>query len=80
MRAKEFVVNINVPVSITLDADGSLKVNQQGTDSDDVEQGEGGTFVPPLQQKIELMKAGLGKQSNVIDQLIASDDDGPFEE
>lgn len=35
---------------------------------------EGGTFVPPLQQKIELMKHAAGKQGPVIDQITADDD------
>jgi hypothetical protein len=33
-----------------------------------------GTFVPPLQQKIELMKHAAGKQGPVIDQITADDD------
>lgn len=35
---------------------------------------EGGVFVPPLQQKIELMKHAAGKQGPVIDQITADDD------
>lgn len=31
-------------------------------------------FVPPLQQKIEIMKHAAGKESDVIDQLIADED------
>ncbi len=32
-------------------------------------------FIPPLQQKIELMKQAGGKQSKVIDQLVADEDE-----
>lgn len=74
MRAKEFVINI--PIHITMNSDGSVDV-QQPTDEPE-QTDEPGTFVPPLQQKIELMKATAGKESSVINQLIA-DEDEPFE-
>jgi hypothetical protein len=35
---------------------------------------DSGTFVPPLQQKLELMKHAAGKESDVIDQIKADDD------
>lgn len=76
MRAKEFI--INVPITITFPSDGGDP--EVATTKKDDAQDQEGVFVPPLQQKIELMKAGLGKESNVIDQLLSGDDDGPFED
>lgn len=80
MRAKEFV--INVPITITFPSDGgNPTVNSSNRESEtDTELDQEGVFVPPLQQKIELMKAGLGKESGVINRLLAGDDDGPFED
>lgn len=91
MRAREFTINI--PITIKLDSldDPQTPVvqtmavpvapkdavkNQTTTKSaDDI---EGSSFVPPLQQKLELMKAAAGKNSKVIQQLVA-DEDEPFE-
>jgi len=47
-----------------------------GNDTDEQSETETTTFVPPLQQKIELLKKSSGVQS-VFDQ---ADDDGPFED
>ena len=76
MRAREFVINIPINIKINGDGEPEISAGQEndGTENDtDV-----GAFVPPLQQKIELMKATAGKQSKVISQLIA-DEDEPFE-
>lgn len=68
MRAREFTINI--PVHITINGDGEPEVNMDDQeDEDDVT-----SFVPPLQQKIELMKHAAGKNSKVIDQITADDD------
>lgn len=74
MRAREFVINI--PINIKINGDGEPEISAGQGDEEGQE--EAGAFVPPLQQKIELMKAAAGKQSKVISQLIA-DEDEPFE-
>lgn len=77
MRAKEFIVNISVPVTISMNADGTVDVkhpNSEEETSDEVG-AEQPVMVPPLQQKIELMKANAGKSSEVIDQLTDDDSD-----
>jgi hypothetical protein len=74
MRAKEFVINI--PIHITLNGDGQPVISTDAKPEDQEDQA--GTMVPPLQQKIELMKAAAGKDSSVIDQLTADEDD-PYE-
>jgi hypothetical protein len=73
VRAKEFV--INVPINITISGDGEMAVS--GADPADDDATAQDTWVPPLQQKIELAKAALGKESSVIDQLV-KDEDEPF--
>ena len=76
MRAREFVINI--PINIKINGDGEPEIST-GQENDESENDtDVGAFVPPLQQKIELMKATAGKQSKVISQLIA-DEDEPFE-
>ena len=91
MRAREFV--INVPINIKINGDGDPEVSTldipDDNENDDImtpvknqstndKDAEVGAFVPPLQQKIELMKATAGKKSKVISQLTA-DEDEPFE-
>jgi hypothetical protein len=66
MRYKEFAINI--PINIRFGDDGSVDISTDD-DSRDSEDQEN-TMVPPLQQKIELSKAGLGKDSKVIDELL----------
>lgn len=72
MRAREFTINI--PINIKINGDNEPEITAVGQEDTETDS----TWVPPLQQKIELAKASLGKQSDVIDQLIG-DDDGPFE-
>lgn len=72
MRAREFTINI--PINIKINGDDEPEITAVGQEDPEADS----TWVPPLQQKIELAKASLGKQSDVIDQLIG-DDDGPFE-
>lgn len=69
MRAREFVINI--PITISLNGDGSVDVNAD-KEVDDAED-EQSLMVPPPQQEIELQKAALGKTSPVIDDLLAPD-------
>ena len=67
MRAREFTINI--PINIKINGDGDPEIEVSG-DNDDI----ASNFVPPLQQKIELMKHAAGKQGTIIDQIIADDD------
>ena len=76
MRAKEFTINI--PIHITLNGDGEPVVST--SKPEDGEMDSNPVFVPPLQQQVELQKAGLGKESPVIDKLIEPDDIGAPEE
>jgi hypothetical protein len=70
MRAREFTINI--PVHITINGDGDPEINMPGQEPE--ADNDSGTFVPPLQQKLELMKHAAGKESDVIDQIKADDD------
>lgn len=87
MRAKEFT--INVPINIKLGDDDEPEISTPSTTnvvrdvpiirhqdhSDSAEDDElGDVMVPPLQQQIELQKAALGKQSEVIDDLVDDDE------
>ena len=78
MRAKEFVINI--PISITMNSDGSVDVNQPGEDAVDPSQvTDPRRMVPPLQQALELAKAQVGKTSPVI-QSLTQDEVEPADE
>lgn len=70
MRAKEFMINI--PINITMNADGSVDV-KHGADAeepkDPSELDPNPVMVPPLQQDIEIKKAQAGKTSPVINDL-----------
>lgn len=68
MRAREFT--INVPINIKIN-DDNVEIETDDVE-DDCEQV--GDFVPPLQQKLELAKASLGKNSKVIHDLLADDE------
>jgi hypothetical protein len=76
MRAKEFTINI--PINIKINGDGEPEVAT--AEPVDGEMDSNPVFVPPLQQHLELAKAELGKESPVIDKLIAPDDIGAPEE
>jgi hypothetical protein len=65
MRYREF--SINIPINIRFDSNGEIEVDTN-TDKIDKE-----IMVPPLQQKLELAKAGLGKQSKVSNELLQDD-------
>jgi hypothetical protein len=66
MRAREFT--INVPITIKINGDSDPIVTQDESVDDDT-----GTFVPPLQQKIELLKKSAGVKSVFDDEDSAID-------
>jgi hypothetical protein len=66
MRYREF--SINIPINIRFGDNGEIDIE---TDEKDIEDKE--IMVPPLQQKLELAKAGLGKQSRVANELLQDD-------
>lgn len=74
MRAREFT--INVPINITINGDGEPDITAGQTDHDNHELQQNPVMVPPLQQSLELEKAALGKESPVIDKILADDDIG----
>jgi hypothetical protein len=67
MRAREFIINLPIRIRIG---------NDETADNvpADSEEPELDTMVPPLQQKLELMKRNAG-MSNVFDE---ADEDEPF--
>ena len=72
MRAKEFT--INVPITITINGDEDPVVSAGDQSEPELQQNP--VMVPPLQQGIELAKAGQGKESPVIDKITADDNIG----
>jgi hypothetical protein len=58
MRAKEFTINIPINIKINGDGEPEVSTGEEDTIDDNV-----GDFVPPLQQKIELMKKSVGVDS-----------------
>jgi hypothetical protein len=78
MRAREFTINI--PINIKINGDGEPEIStgdeQNQYDGQDLIPAEdvAANFVPPLQQKIELMKHAAGKTGDLIDQITADDD------
>jgi len=71
MRAREFI--INVPISIKINGDGAPEVNA-GNQQPPQDEPELDTMVPPLQQKIEILKKNAGLD-NVYDQQADEDDE-----
>ena len=69
MRAREFTINI--PINIKINGDGEPEIST----AQDAAEETGVNFIPPLQQKIEMMKAAAGKDSTILDQIISDDDD-----
>jgi len=61
MRAREFV--INVPITIKINGDGDPEVSADQSEQEP----ELDSMVPPLQQKIEIMKRNSGLP-NVFDE------------
>lgn len=75
MRAREFTINVPITIKINGDGDPEIDMPNKFDGQDPMDNDEVATnFVPPLQQKLELMKNAAGKQGNVIDQIIADDD------
>jgi hypothetical protein len=70
MRAREFV--INVPITIKINGDGDPEIS---TDQSEQEP-ELDSMVPPLQQKIEIMKRNSGLPNVFDDQ---DDEDAPLD-
>lgn len=71
MRAKEFTINIPINIKFGNDGEPELAIDQTEPVDDDT-----GTFVPPLQQKIELLKKSTGVKS-VFD--LEAQEDEPLE-
>ena len=86
MRAKEFTINVPINIKINGDGDPEISTGQDDTDQSELDQNP--IMVPPLQQQLELAKAGQGKNSPVIDKLTAdhsvgeepSSEDNTYEE
>lgn len=77
MRASEFLseeksFTINIPINITIpNGNGDPMVSMQGNESKEVP--EQSIYMYPLQQELELLKHGHGKQSRVINQILTDD-------
>ena len=70
VRAREFT--INVPINIKINGD-EVDVEADAPEEDDV-----GDFVPPLQQKIELLKKTAGVKSIYDDEENTEEGDQVF--
>ena len=85
MKAREFT--INVPINIKINGDGDPEIDVAGQNPED-EQDPGQDcmdpnpiMVPPLQQNIELKKAALGKEGDVVDKITQdADQSDPLED
>lgn len=77
MRANEFLreeksFTINIPINITIPSgNGDPMVSMQGNESKELPDQPVNVF--PLQQELELLKHGHGKQSRVINQILTDD-------
>lgn len=74
MKAKEFT--INVPINIKINGDGDPEIDVAG---DEQQPGQdvldpNPVMVPPLQQNIELKKAALGKEGDIVDKITQDQD------
>jgi hypothetical protein len=71
MRAREFVINVPITIKINGDGDPELDMGQGNSNApvDPSIPKEEPVMVPPLQQQIELQKAGQGKNSPIIQDL-----------
>ena len=72
MKAREFT--INVPINIKINGDGDPEVDVAGENPEEQQPGQdvldpNPIMVPPLQQNIELKKAALGKEGDVVDKI-----------
>jgi hypothetical protein len=73
MRAREFTINVPITIKINGDGDPEVDAGQQGGEEETPELDPNPVMVPPLQQKMELLKHAAGKQSDVIDTITADD-------
>ena len=72
MKAREFT--INVPINIKINGDGDPEVDVAGENPEEQQPGQdvldpNPIMVPPLQQNIELKKAALGKEGDIVDKI-----------
>ena len=75
MRIDE--ITINIPIKIDLDG-ATPKVNIAGQDTSDSDEelDQNPVMLNPQQQELELKKAEQGKDSPVIDKMLADDEEG----
>ena len=85
MKAREFT--INVPINIKINGDGDPEIDVAGQDPEDEQQpgqdcmDPNPVMIPPLQQNIELKKAALGKEGDVVDKITQdADQSDPLED
>jgi hypothetical protein len=85
MKAREFT--INVPINIKINGDGDPEIDVAGQDPEDEQQpgqdcmDPNPVMVPPLQQNVELKKAALGKEGDVVDKITQdADQSDPLED
>lgn len=77
MRAFEFLkeeksFTINIPINITIPSgNGDPQVSMNGNESKELPDQPINVF--PLQQELELLKHGHGKESRVINQILTDD-------
>jgi hypothetical protein len=77
MKAREFT--INVPINIKINGDGDPEIDVAGENPEEPQPGQdvldpNPVMVPPLQQNIELKKAALGKEGDVVDKITQDQD------
>lgn len=71
--SKNKSATINIPITITLPIGGGEPIIDTSSENEDDD--EQPVMVPPLQQHIELQKQQSGKQSKVVNQLVADEED-----
>lgn len=77
MRAREFTINIPINIKINDSGEPEVDMGNQHKEpaKDPSELDPSPTFVPPLQQQIELQKSAQGKESPVIKDLTQDEED-----
>ena len=81
MKAREFT--INVPINIKINGDGDPEIDMPNAEQDPGQDcmDPNPIMVPPLQQNIELKKAALGKEGDVVDKITQdADQSDPLED
>ena len=84
MKAREFT--INVPINIKINGDGDPEIDMPSVEPEEEQPGQdcldqNPVMVPPLQQNIELKKAALGKEGDVVDKITQdADQSDPIED